>query len=68
MLNIKKLREEKGISQQRLADAIKVSRSTIAMWETEGSQPDIEMLKRMSIFFNVSVDYILGNSEFSQKR
>lgn len=60
MLNIKKLREDKGISQQRLAEAIKVSRSTVAMWETGGSQPDIEMLIRMSLFFSVSVDYLLG--------
>lgn len=61
MLRLKKLRNEKHISQQKLASALGVSRSTIAMWETEASQPDNAMLIKISAFFNVSIDYILGN-------
>lgn len=60
MLNLKEIRMERKISQQKLADIIGVSRSTIAMWETAGSQPDNEMLKKIADFFNVSTDYLLG--------
>ena len=60
MLNLKKLRLNKKISQQKFADIIGVSRSTIAMWETGGSQPDNDNLKRIANYFNVSVDYLLG--------
>lgn len=63
MLNLKKIREASKISQQKLADNIGVSRSTIAMWETGGSQPDNDNLKRMASYFNVSVDYLLGINE-----
>ena len=63
MIRLKSIREEHKISQQKLADNIGVSRSTIAMWETGGSQPDNESLIKLSKFFNVSIDYILGNSD-----
>ncbi len=60
MLNLKKIRELRKISQQRLSDDLNISRSTVAMWETEKSQPDNDMLKKLSAYFNVSVDYLLG--------
>lgn len=61
MLNLKILRDENKISQQKLAKEIGVSRSTIAMWETGGSQPDNENLLALAKYFKVSVDYLLGN-------
>jgi repressor LexA len=63
MLNLKTLRTDKKISQQKLANDIGVSRSTIAMWETGGSQPDNDNLKELAKYFNVSVDYLLGREE-----
>ena len=60
MINLKELRKKHKISQQKLADTIGVSRSTVAMWETAGSQPDNEMLMKMADIFNVSLDYLLG--------
>ena len=68
MLVLKKLREEKAISQQKLADIIKVSRSTIAMWETGASEPDNSMLKKIADYFNVSVDYLLGRDTQKSKK
>lgn len=62
MLNLKKIREEHKISQQKLANNIGVSRSTVAMWETGGSQPDNESLIKLSKYFKVSVDDLLNNT------
>lgn len=62
MLNLKIIRTQQKVSQQKLADKIGVSRSTVAMWETGGSQPDNEMLKKIADFFNVTTDYLLGRS------
>lgn len=53
----------KKISQEDLAKALKVSRSTIAMWETDGSVPDIASLQALADFFNVSTDYLLGRED-----
>lgn len=62
-MRLKELRQEKNISQQKLADIIGVSRSTVAMWETGASQPDNEMLLMLSSCFDVSVDYLLGRED-----
>lgn len=63
MLRIKELRNSKGVSQQKLAEALGVSRSTVAMWETGNSEPDSEMLITIANYFDVSVDYLLGKTE-----
>lgn len=61
---LKDLRTSKGLTQQDLADALGVGRATIAGYETKGKQPDFDKLKWLSGFFNVSIDYLLGLSNF----
>lgn len=63
VFNLKTVRKKKKISQQKLADIIGVSRSTIAMWETGGSQPDNDSLSRLASFFNCTTDYLLGRTD-----
>lgn len=60
---VKKLRTEKGIYQQQLADILSVSKSTVAMWETDKREPDSEMLINLANFFNCSIDYLLGRTD-----
>ncbi len=57
---MKLLRKEANLSQQRLADKLDVSRSTIAMWESGASQPDHDSIRQMALLFHVSADYLLG--------
>lgn len=57
---LKKLRKEKQISQKDLAKKLNLSPSTIAMYETEKRKPDSETLEKMSNYFDVSIDYLLG--------
>jgi len=60
MTRIKELRKLYGISQLDLATRLGVARSTVAMWETEKSQPDNEAVKRLCSIFDVSADHLLG--------
>ena len=60
---IKKLRKEKKLSQRELAKKINLSPSTIAMYETGQRKPDTDKLKQIADFFNVSIDYLLGNTD-----
>ena len=53
-VRLKELRKTKGISQYDLADALNVSRSVIAKWETGLTLPNDENLKILSDFFGVS--------------
>lgn len=62
MMTLKKLREEKGLTQAELGRQLKISPSAIGMYEQGRRTPDIPILKKMSAFFGVSIDYLLGNS------
>lgn len=61
MLRLKQLRTKRGMSQSELGKIIGVSPSTIGMYEQERRLPEVPTLKRIASFFNVSVDYLLGN-------
>lgn len=61
MLRLKQLRTKRGMSQSELGKIIGVSPSTIGMYEQERRLPEVPTLKRLASFFNVSVDYLLGN-------
>ncbi|MDD7793662.1 helix-turn-helix domain-containing protein [Clostridium sp. 'White wine YQ'] len=63
---LKILRNSKGITQQDLADILKVERPTIAGYETKGKQPDYDKLLILSDYFNVSIDYLLGKSDIKE--
>ena len=65
--NLKLLRQEYGISQQRLADAIGVSQPSINKYENHNIEPEIEILKRMADYFNTSIDYIVGHTDVRRK-
>lgn len=54
------LRKERELTQADLAKAVHKTRSTISGYETEGKEPDYEMLCSLARFFSVSVDYLLG--------
>ena len=60
MFLLKKIREEKGLTQQKLSEKIKLSRSTIAMYETGGSEPDLLTLSNLADILGTSVDQLLG--------
>ena len=58
--NLKKLRKANNITQTELAQQMEVSLTTVSNWETGYSKPDVEQLKKISEFFNVSTDFLLG--------
>ncbi len=60
---LKELRKEKNTGQLELANYLSVARNTISNWEQEIAEPDIELLSKISAYFNVSVDYLLGRSD-----
>lgn len=59
---LKSLRENCGLLQKELADILNISLSSISMYERGERQPDNETLKKISNYFNVSIDYLLDNS------
>ena len=61
MENLRKLRKEKGLNQSELADILDLKQRTYNAYELGVNEPSIEVLKKLSSFFNVSIDYLVGN-------
>lgn len=61
-VNIRRLRESFGLSQVDLAKKLNVSKQCISNWENDNVQPSIEMLEKLSDFFDVTTDYLLGRT------
>lgn len=59
--NLKKVRKEKGLSQEALAEKINVVRQTISKWEKGLSIPDGDMLIKLSQVLEVPVETLLGS-------
>ena len=58
--NIKRLRKQKGITQDTLAEHMHVSTAAVSKWERNESLPDISLIIPLASYFNVSTDEILG--------
>lgn len=59
---LRELRTAKGISQQELADMFNVHAMTISGYERGIRRPNFEMLDEIADYFDVSVDYLIGNT------
>ncbi|HKM34088.1 MAG TPA: helix-turn-helix transcriptional regulator [Lachnospiraceae bacterium] len=57
------LRKQKGISQEELADKLNVTRQTVSKWELGDSTPDLEKLRMLSDFFDISLDELVMGKE-----
>lgn len=62
-IRFKNLRNEMGLSQEKLASEFHVDKSTIAKYETGKISPSIEMVVILAKYFSVSTDYLLGLEE-----
>lgn len=60
---LKSLREAQNMSQQDLADKLKINRSTYARYELGQTQPDFDTLQKIADFYEVSIDYLLGRTD-----
>ena len=60
---IKNLRNQKSISQQQLADAVGVSRQSVARWENGWNVPTLFYAKKLAEYFGVSLEYLMCGTE-----
>jgi len=61
--SIKKLRKEKNMTQDALAEKLCVTRQAVSNWEMGKTQPDVETLTRLAEIFGVSVERIIYGKE-----
>lgn len=64
---LKKLRKDRNLKQEELANLLNISASTIGMYEQGRREPDNATLKKIANFFEVSTDYLLDNYSSSKR-
>lgn len=65
--NLAILRKSKGLSQEQLAEKLRLTRQTISKWELEQSTPDLDLLLQLSDIFQVSTDYLIKGEQEERK-
>lgn len=63
----KELRKEKGLTQEQLAQRLRVSRRTVSRWETGSNMPDLDILIEMSDYYEVELRELLDGERKDEK-
>ena len=66
MVGLRKIRKKKKLSQLKVALDLYISRESISYYENGQRSPDIEMLVKLSDYFDVSIDYLITGKEFKK--
>ena len=64
LIGLREIRKKKGYSQLKVAMDLSISREALSYYESGQRNPDINMLLRLSQYFNVSIDYLITGKEF----
>ena len=67
MKNLKSLRLEHRLSQQKLADILHISQQSVYKYENNITSPDLETLVRMADYFHTSVDYLIDYTDMPHR-
>ena len=67
LLGLKKIRKQKKYTQLKVAMDLCISREALSYYENGLRSPDLQMLRRLSEYFNVSIDYLVNGTEFEKK-
>lgn len=67
MKGLRKIRKEKNLNQLKVAIDLNISREALSHYENGKREPSLDMLNKMSHYFNVSIDYLINGMEFKKK-
>lgn len=67
MIGLKNIRKKLQLNQQKVALDLNISREALSHYENGKRQPSLELLVRMSDYFNVSIYYLITGKEFEKK-
>ena len=64
--NLKRLREQRGLTQQEIAETFFVTAATVSRWESGMRYPDLMTAKKLADFYEVPLDQILAAKDFPE--
>lgn len=65
---IRALREDADLNQTQIAKMFNVGQKTVSNWESGRNEPPYDILIKYSLYFNVSIDYILGVTDNPERK
>lgn len=66
LIGLKLIRKQQKLSQLKVSMDLNISREALSHYENGKRSPDIQMLKNMSQYFGVSIDYLINGKNFGE--
>ncbi|MBQ8807920.1 MAG: helix-turn-helix transcriptional regulator [Clostridia bacterium] len=67
MKGLQKIRQERNLNQLKVAMDLNISREALSHYENGKREPSLDMLNKLSRYFNVSIDYLINGEEFKRR-
>lgn len=64
---LRQVREKRGVLQLKIADDLKIGRSTYSNYEQGQREPSFEMLEAIADYLNVDINYLLGKTDIERQ-
>ena len=64
LIGLKEIRKRKNLNQLKVALDLNISREALSHYENGKRSPDVQMLRKLSEYFGVSIDYLINGKEF----
>ena len=68
LVGLKLIRKQRKLNQLKVAFDLNISREALSHYENGKRSPDIQMLRRLSQYFGVSIDFLINGEEFLNKQ
>ncbi|MBP3592402.1 MAG: helix-turn-helix transcriptional regulator [Clostridia bacterium] len=67
LIGLRIVRKQRNLNQLKVAMDLNISREALSHYENGKRCPDVQMLRRLSDYFNVSIDFLINGKEFTKK-
>ena len=67
LLGLRLIRKRKKLNQLKVAMDLNISREALSHYENGKRSPDVQMLRRLSEYFDVSIDFLVNGKEYENK-
>ena len=67
LIGLKLVRKQRNLNQLKVALDLNMSREALSHYENGKRSPDVEMLRKLSKYFGVSIDFLVNGKEFDNK-
>ena len=67
LIGLKAVRKQRKLNQLKVALDLNISREALSHYENGKRSPDVDMLRKLSKYFDVSIDFLINGEEFNKK-